>query len=158
MPSRRTLNLTTLDDAVTDAERLHAGGYEPAGKWDLAQVCGHLTAWLTYPLDGYPPLPVFLKPIFWALKNTVAQGMLDKVIRKNEMPAGASTAPQSVPAPGGDPAKAVDAYKTAVARWLSWNGAMHPSPLFGVQPKEKITELHRVHAAHHLSFLVPKHT
>ena len=101
--------------------------------------------------------PLFLKPIFWALKNTIAQGMLDKVIRKNEMPAGGSTAPQSIPAPGGDSGKAVEAYKTAVARWLSWTGTMHPSPLFGDQSKEKLTELHRVHAAHHLSFLVPKH-
>ena len=157
MLTRRTLNLTTLDEAVADAERLHAVGYEPAGKWDLAQVCGHLTAWLTYPLDGYPPLPLFLKPIFLALKNTVAQGILDKAIQTTTMRAGGSTAPQSMPAPGGDPAQAVEAYKTAVARWLSWNGTMHPSPLFGDQPKDKLTELHRVHAAHHLSFLVPKH-
>ena len=84
--------------AVADAERLSARGYDRAGNWSLGQCCGHLANWLNYQLDGYPPLPLWLKPVFFGLRNTVAGGMLRKVIRTGAMPAGSGTAPTSIPA------------------------------------------------------------
>jgi hypothetical protein len=72
------------------------------------------------------------------------------------MGAGLPTIPQSVPAPGGDPAAAVAALKAAVERFQAHPGPFAPSPLLGPMTKEQLTAVHRVHCAHHLSFLIPK--
>jgi len=154
--TRRILQFAALPDAVREAELLRDRGYDRAGQWSLAQCCGHLANWLSYPLDGFPPLPFALKPVFWVMRKTMANGMLDKVLKDEAMPAGSSTAPQSIPPPGGDDREAVEAYRKAVDRWLAWDGPLKSSPVFGDQSKERLEHLHRVHAAHHLGFLVPK--
>ena len=69
----RKLAFATLDDVVRDAENLLAVGYDTAGNWDLAQVCSHLTEWLRFPLDGFPKMPVFLRPVFWLFRKTVGK-------------------------------------------------------------------------------------
>ena len=52
--SRRQLDFRDLNEVVQYVEKLHVGGYEKVGNWDLAQVCGHLSDWMRFPLDGYP--------------------------------------------------------------------------------------------------------
>jgi Protein of unknown function (DUF1569) len=156
MPTRRELRFSSLDAAVADAEMLLARGYDRAGNWSLGQCAGHMANWLTYPLDGFPPLPLFLKPIFWIVRTTSANKILDKVIREQKMQPGAATAPPSVPAATVNDQAEVERFKSAVIRWNNFSGDYIPSPLFGKQSKERFTALHLVHAAHHLSFLVPK--
>jgi hypothetical protein len=39
---------------------------------------------------------------------------------------------------------------------LNHAGPFRESPLFGMVDKETLVRLHRIHTAHHLSFLVPK--
>ena len=154
---RRNLKFATLDEAVADAENLLARGYEKTGNWDLSQVCGHLTNWVTYPLDGYPPLPLWLKPIFWVMRTTMSR-KIPKMMASDDgmMKPGMSTAPMSIPAAGGNDAEAVAKLKAAYERWAKSDGPVHPSPLLGMLSKERAEEGHRIHAAHHLSFLVPK--
>ena len=53
-----------------------------------------------------------------------------------------------------DPAP--DAYERAVDRLLTHPGPFRESPLFGYLDRETLVQLHRIHTAHHLSFLVPK--
>ena len=155
--TRRELKpFASFGDAVADAERLLAGGYDRAGNWSLGQCCGHLSNWLTYQLDGFPPLPLWLRPIFWAARTTVATGMLRKVNRAGVMPVGSATAPTSVPPPDAGDAAGVADYKRAIDRWTAHTGPFVPSPLFGHQSRDDWHRLHLVHAAHHLSFLVPK--
>lgn len=157
MAVRRTLKFESLADAVRDAEHLLANGYDRAGNWDLAQCCGHLANWAIYPMDGYPPLPLLLKPVFWIVRNTMAGKIRrDLIGADGVMKPGLQTAPQSVPAPGGDAAEAVEKLKVAYARWLAHDGPLHPSPLLGLLPRDDITRGHLVHASHHLSFLIPK--
>jgi hypothetical protein len=154
--TRRTLKFESLQDAVKDAERLLIGGYDKAGQWDYGQVLGHLTRWLSYPLDGFPPLPMWLRPIFFVVRTTMAKKMLKKVLESSVMPAGSKTAPQSVPEVGIDPKRAFADYKAAVIRWQDHAGEFLPSPLFGAMSRDEAAMLHTVHAAHHLSFLLPK--
>jgi hypothetical protein len=40
--SPRTLSFPDLDAVVREADALRVGGYERAGQWDLAQICGHV--------------------------------------------------------------------------------------------------------------------
>ena len=154
--TRRTLKFENLNDAVADAQKLLADGYDKAGKWDYGQVLGHLTNWLSYQLDGFPPLPIWLRPIFFVVRMTMAKGLLKKVIETGVMSEGSKTAPQSIPEAGIDPKRAFAEYKAAVERWQAHTGEYLPSPLFGVMTKDEVTKLHTVHAAHHLSFLIPK--
>jgi hypothetical protein len=110
----------------------------------------------TYPIDGFPPLPIWLKPIFWVMRITIAKGILQKAITTGQMQEKSATAPQSVVQPNIDPKQALESFRKAVERWNSHTGAFLDSPFFGKMTKEQVTQLHTVHAAHHLSFLLPK--
>ena len=159
MATRRELKpFASFDAVVADADALHSGGYERAGMWTLAQACGHLASWLDYQRHGFPPLPFWLKPIFFALRNTMATGMLRKAITTGTMAAGSSTAPQSIPAPTVDDASELGRLKSAYRAWDAYTGPLVPSPLFGEHTRDDWRKLHLVHAAHHLSFLIPNPT
>jgi hypothetical protein len=151
----RDLKFAEMDDIVRDSERLLSRGYDKAGTWDLAQVCGHIANWMTYPLDGFPKAPVPIRVILRLLRATVGRAKFEQYLRDG-MPAGKPTMPQSVPPPGGDPAAAVEKLRSAVAKWKAYTGEVHPSPLFGRMTKDEATKLQLVHAAHHMSFLVPR--
>src|SRR5262249_40035701 len=143
-------------EVVADAENLLARGYDKAGNWDLAQVCGHLAEWFRYQLDGYPRPPLVIRPVFWLIRNTVGKGMARKMMAGGRMKTGMRTIPQSVPTPGGDDAAAVARLRETIARWRAHTGPLHPSPLFGGLTREQWEKGHLIHCAHHLSFLVPK--
>ncbi len=153
---RRQLKFDSFDEVVRDAESLQAKGYDRAGKWDLAQVCEHLARWLEYPLDGMPRVTLLLKPPMWVVRHTIGPRMLRKAIATNRIPAGSPAIPQTVAASGGDAAEALDHLRRAAKRFTEWTGPTHPSPMFGRLTRDDGRKMHLVHAAHHLSFLIPK--
>ena len=153
---RRELDFDSLDAAVRDAEHLHAVGYDKAGNWDLAQCVGHLAKWVSYPMDGFPPTPLLMRPIGFVVRNTVGGMLARKYMRTGKMMSGAPALPESVLPPGGDPAAAIENYRAVVARFLAFDGSMKPSPFFRKMSHADAVRLHTVHAAHHLSFLVPR--
>ncbi len=154
--TRRQLRFDTLADAVRDAETLLANGYDKAGKWSLGQCCGHLANWLTYPLDGFPKIPLVLRPVMWVMRKTIGRPKYERYVREQTFPTGAPTVPQSVPAPDANDAEAVAKLKAAVERYEAHAGPIRPSPLFGPLTKDEARKMQLVHCAHHLSFLVPK--
>ncbi|MBX9585088.1 MAG: DUF1569 domain-containing protein [Gemmataceae bacterium] len=153
--ARRPLSFASLDDAVRDAEHLLAVGYDRAGNWDLAQCCDHLAAWLTYPVAGFPKAPLPIRAMLAVVRKTMGRRMLARVLRDG-MPAGGPTMPQSVSAPGGDPAAAVERLREAAKRFEGHAGEYLPSPLFGKLTRDEARTVQLRHCAHHLSFLVPK--
>jgi hypothetical protein len=155
-PERRKLTFATLDDAVCDADNLLASGYERAGQWDLTQCCHHLAVLMTYPIDGFPRFRFPMNVGVWLLKQTVARRWLRKVLESGVWPTGTPTDKRTVPPAGGNDAEAAAELKRAVERLLTHTGPLQPSPLFGMLDKETLVKLHRIHTAHHLSFLVPK--
>lgn len=156
MATRRTLKFDTLADAVRDAEALLAKGYDKTGKWSLGQVCGHLANWLSYPLDGFPKVPLLLRPVLWMMKVMIGKRKLKTYLADRSFPAGKPTIPQSVPPATAEDADGVAKLKAAVERFAAHTGPVKPSPLFGAMTKDTADGLQRVHCAHHLSFLVPK--
>ncbi|HSQ55407.1 MAG TPA: DUF1569 domain-containing protein [Gemmata sp.] len=154
-PQRRKLSFASLDDVAADAENLLAKGYDRAGNWDLAQVAGHIAEWMRFPIEGFPKPPLLIRPMLWLMKVTSGKKMLEKVLKEGFSPGG-HTMPQTVPPPGGDAAMAVAKLKESVAKWRSHTGEVYPSPLFGPMTKETALQLQLKHAAHHLSFLVPR--
>ncbi len=55
--ARRSLHFSNFAEVIADAESLLDAGWQRQGQWDLAQVCDHLAAWLTFPMDGFPRAP-----------------------------------------------------------------------------------------------------
>jgi hypothetical protein len=153
---RRALKFDTLDEVIRDVEMLHSKGYNRLGNWDLAQISLHLADWLRYPVEGYPKMPLFLRPIMWTMKVTMGKGMLRKILKSGKMSEKGQTMPQTVHASGEDPTQAMEKLKTAIESWKKHSGEYHPSPLFGKWDRETATKLQLIHCAHHLSFLVPK--
>lgn len=154
--ARRELTFATLDGAVRDAEHLLAVGYERAANWDLAQVCGHLTEWLRYPLDGYPKAPLVIRPLIWLAKVTIGRSARDEILCTGKFRPGGRTMPETVPQPGGDATAAVARFKETATRFQAHTGGYDPSPLFGQMTRDEWLRLNLAHCAHHLSFLVPR--
>jgi hypothetical protein len=152
---RRQLTFASLDEVAADAENLLARGYDRAGNWDLAQVAGHVAEWLRFPIDGFPKIPLLIRPIMWMMRVTAGKKMLAGILA-NGFGTGGRTMPETVPPSGGDAAAAVAKLKDAVAKWKAHTGGVHPSPLFGPMTKDTALQLQLKHAAHHLSFLVPR--
>ena len=153
--ARRELRLDSLAAAVADAESLLERGYDRAGNWSLAQCCDHLTNWLTYPLDGFPKSPLPVRLALRVMRAVSGRRLLEKFLAEG-MPAGRPTIPASVPAPGGDDAAAVERFKQAAARYFAHDEPKLPSPLFGPLTHDEGLAVQTRHAAHHLSFLIPK--
>ena len=154
-PERRKLTFASLDEVAADAENLLARGYDRAGNWDLAQVAGHVAEWLRFPIDGFPKIPLLIRPVMWLMRMAAGKKLLAKTLAEG-FGTGGRTMPQTVPPAGGDAAAAVAKLKDAVAKWKAHAGEVHPSPLFGAMTKDTALRLQLRHAAHHLSFLVPK--
>jgi hypothetical protein len=150
---RRDLKFADLAEAVRDAQALRAGGYVQAGRWDLAQVCGHLADWLSFPLDGFPRPPAAVRLLLWLLRHTIGRRELRRTLAEGRMPAGRQTIQETVPPPGGDEAAAVERFAQTAGRFEAHTGPLHPSPLFGELSREQWRQLQLIHCAHHLGFL-----
>lgn len=153
---RRETRFANFDEVVRDVEALHAKGYEKAGNWDLAQVCGHLTKWLSYPLDGFPRSGCFIGTMLWMMRITVGKGIKKKILTTGKFKEGGPTAPDSIVASGGNESAAVMKFKEIIERFKNHTGEIHLSPLFGKMSRDELLRLHLIHCAHHLSFLTPK--
>ena len=154
--TRRTLKFESLDDVVRDAEHLLASGYDRAGYWDLGQAASHVAAWMSYGMDGFPKAPWAIRAILGVVRLAVGKKLLRKLFASGVMPTGGPTVPESVPDEGGDPAAAVATLRETVERAKAHAGPLHPSPLYGSLTKDEWVRLNLIHAAHHLSFLVPR--
>ena len=119
----------------------------------MLQASGGVDA---FPIEGFPKAAAD-RAMLWTMKKTVGPKKLKQYIAGG-FPAGKPTAPQTVFQAGGDPRTAVDELRKSVERMKSHTGAIIPSPFFGPMDKETCVRLQLVHAAHHLSFLVPKTT
>ncbi|MGL4422413.1 MAG: DUF1569 domain-containing protein [Gemmataceae bacterium] len=157
MPRRTLSPFGSFAEAHAESERLLQHGYTSSGKWTLGQCCGHLANWVHYQMDGFPRLPLLMRPPFFIVRHLMGTSILKEVLAKGVMREGSMTAPQSVPPVDTDDAAAVAAYQQATARWDAFTGEFYSSPMFGRQPRETWRQLHLLHAAHHLSYLTPNH-
>src|SRR6516162_2963833 len=98
----RQLDFTNFNEVLAEVDRLHRGGYDKLGQWDLAQICDHLTYFMEAGLDGAK----FRVP--WLIKILFGRFFLRRILKTRRMKAGIRTPQDPVPAPGGDEAAAVE--------------------------------------------------
>ncbi len=147
---QRRLEFKDFPEALAELERLHRGGYVKIGQWDLGQACDHLTYFVQGSLDGHP----YRVP--WLFKVLLGRLVLRRILKVRRVEAAGTTPQKPLPAPGGDEAAAVERYKQAIGRLQRHQGELHDSPFFGHLTPQQWHDLHLIHCAHHLGFLMPK--
>ena len=77
MATRRTeLRFTNYKDIIQDIQRLQKSGYEMTGKWNLGQICRHLSFYWKGSLDG------FTVQLPWIIRATLGRMILKSSLRK----------------------------------------------------------------------------
>jgi hypothetical protein len=154
---RRELSFSDWDAVLADLRQL-ANGYEQHGNWDLKQTAEHLNDWLRFPMDGFPKAPLPMACLMFCLRVTMGPSMLRKIIATGKMKDGIPTAPDTVHDRSADAAAtaaAVAQLEQSIARFQTYTGPIHRSPVFGDMDKATAEGLQLAHFGHHLSWLSP---
>lgn len=146
----RELQFHRLEDAVAEVESLLQTGYTQRGKWNLAQVCRHLTLVQDPGVDGYP---LWLS-LFAPLRPLMRRILLPRLL-KGDSPQGIPTSPIFVPSGDLDDAREAEKFAASVTRYKAHPGPYAPHPGFGRLDPETLEKVYTTHAAHHLRFLEP---
>jgi Protein of unknown function (DUF1569) len=153
---RRDLRFATLSDVLRDIHDLQTKGYERTANWDLSQVSDHLADWMTFPIDGFPSMPWFVRWMLGVMRVVQGKSLLKKFIQSQRMATGQPTVPSTVHTSTQDSARSIERLQNAIRRLELHRGPIHPSPLFGAMSYDELIGLQLAHCAHHLSFLIPK--
>ena len=150
MTDRRSLNFDTLDQALTDINRLAAaevaGTLTTTGEWTFGQALNHIATWVDYSYDGVPlRLPLPLRLMLPLIKKRVLHSPMRPGSRLPGTING-TLATDVVPSAAG-----LDHVRRAFAR-LHDEPATQPHPAFGTMTYAEWTALHLRHAELHLSF------
>lgn len=151
---RRELDFGSLDEMLDDARCLLEGGYQRLRQWHLADVCRHLAIALCGSIDGIDFRPPWWMPL---MRPVIRRSLFGK----RRIPEGIKAPPVLTPASQSDDQHAEDKaalaeLTQAVERFQAHTGPLQPSPVLGRLTHEQWREFHCIHAAHHLSFLLPR--
>ena len=147
---RRELEFQDLGEVIRELHRLRDNGYDRAGTWTLGQVSDHLAIFFRGSLDG------FTQKVPWIIRALFGWMMFRYIIRRRAMPTGIKVPRSFLPQDVRDDRVAVDELTQLIDRFCEREGEYEPSPLFGNLTRDEWTQLHLIHCAHHISFLVPK--
>lgn len=145
---RRALTFATLDQVMPDVDRL-LPGHSTVGNWSLGQICNHLSSAVTASVEGI----AFKAP--WLLRKTVAPIVLKRMLRTGRMPEGVKLPEHFWPKPGVDARAEAEALRAAIRLFAAHAGPVADHPFFGRMDRDRWDQLHRIHCAHHLSFVLP---
>jgi hypothetical protein len=146
---RRQLDYASLEELLTDAERLSSAPIKALGNWSPGQIFRHLALAFNCSIDGFKvKFPWYLCLIGKLFRKRLLSG---------SMPPGFN-----LPAEGGEtllppPTSTEEGLadlRAAIERLeREPNRAIHP--VFGQMDKEQWNQIHCKHASMHMSFLVP---
>ena len=154
--NRRTLRFASIDDALSEAERLVAadreGRLDRAGNWKLGQALGHLATWANFAFDGYPPevrAPLPVRMILRLMRGTILKKGMMAGVRVGELPGG------TVGLEPMEPEEGLRRFRAALER-LRASAPTIPNPVFGPLTHEQWIQLNLRHAELHLGFQCPR--
>ena len=147
-PGRRTLRFQDLEDIMPDVERL-LDGHTTVGHWSLGQICRHLATVLRRVVDLPASTP-------HDASGWVGEGRKREFFESGVVPEGIPTSPRLLPAEALDEHEEAEGLRQAIAHYQASPGPVVPHVLLGFLTRKEWDRFHCIHAAHHLSFAVPK--
>lgn len=147
---RRQLDFSSWPEALADIDHLHQAGYDRAGNWDLSQILDHVGEGLRTALRGTDHRAA------WIIRKFLGPIVLKRVLSQRRMKAGIKVPQWWLPGPGHDETAAVDRFRSDISAFEGMTTTPFPHPFFGALSKQQWHDLALIHAAHHLSFLIPK--
>ena len=149
-PKRRTLDLRSADEVIAEIEHLRATGYRRTKRWNLSQICEHLTMTMVGEMEGLG----FRVP--WIIRRTVGIWLTNRVLRTRRMPS-VPTLPRLVPqsASSSNNHEVIDACIAAVRKSEVFDGSLADYPFVDNLSHDQWRQFMWIQASHHLSFLIP---
>ncbi len=149
LAERRTLIFTGLNDVMPEVDRLLLG-YRTLGAWSLGQVCNHLSAAIIGSVEGFPfgPPPI--------LRKTVGPMLFRRMLRNGKFPQGVKIPAEFEPGPGLDDRAEAEALRASINYFRAHGGPWAEHPVGGPITRESWDQFHALHAAHHLSLILPE--
>ncbi len=147
---RRQLDFKSWTEALADIDHLQRASYDRAGNWDLSQVVEHIGEGLQTALRGTN------HRAGWIIRRFLGPMVLQRILRDRRMKAGIKVPQWWLPGPTHDESVAIDQFRSNVSAFQAMTTTPFPHPFFGALTKQQWNDLALIHAAHHLSFLVPK--
>lgn len=147
---RRKIDFVTFDALIADVQALQARGYGRVGKWSLEQCCEHLSNMMRCSLEGFEKVKL---PLLVKLAKPFGAFFRRRMLKTRSMPAGFKGPDAFMPGPTSDPA-AIDTFM-ALCRRVETSDRFIASPVLGKMTADEWRQVHLIHGAHHLSFLVP---
>ena len=145
-PGRRTLRFDNYEELLAEIQRL-APDHRTLGRWSLAQICHHLADTQDFSINN--PEPGIKTTRLY--RTTVGRIALLVLLWFQYIPEGQGNLP-GPEAPDLTVALA-RLRKTVAAVSTQPMTAVHP--IFGRLTREHWRRFHLIHAAHHLSFVIP---
>ena len=148
MSARRPLSFDSLDQIMPDVDRLLAG-YTKVGNWSLGQACNHIGKGFIGAIEGVD----FKAP--WLLRTLVAPIFLRQIMKTGKMREGIKVPESFLPKATLDDRAEVEALRAVINLFKGHTGPFADHPFFGRLSRDQNDQIHRIHSAHHLSFLLP---
>jgi len=149
---RRHLDFQTWPDLLADIDHLRQAHYDRAGNWDLSQILDHVGEGLRTALHGIDHQAA------WIIRRFIGPLILKRILSQRRMKTGIKVPQWWLPGPSHDESAAVDQFRAQVSAFQGMTSTPFPHPFFGPLTKQQWNDLVLVHAAHHLSFLIPRPT
>ena len=146
-PGRRTLRYASLDEVMTDVERL-LEGHRTVGNWSLARICHHLAAVLRRHVDL--PVSTVFDPA-----DRVSEEQKRRVFESGVLPEGIGAPPGVVAETVGDERDEAEGLRAPIAYYRDSPGPAIIHRILGPLSREEWDRFELIHLAHHLSFAVP---
>jgi len=150
MDDRRDLRFERIDDVMPDVERL-LDGSQTCGVWTLGQILSHLATAIRLTLRPEPPDR--------ARDSDPARLRMEAVRRRRFFQSGRFPEGVEVPHPAlrppSDSEAGVEAHslRLAIEQLTRAEGPFPAHPLLGTLSRQEWIDFHRIHCAHHLSFV-----
>jgi hypothetical protein len=148
---RRKLRYSTLQDLVSDADRLATGQVRSLGNRSFEEILGHLILVMNGSIDGSD------KPLRFPWYVRIRARLLRKVIFNRGLPAGHNLPPEADSKMWprlGDRRQAIEDLRKAVRR-LETETKRGSHPAFGKLTVAEWNQFHLRHSELHMSFVQP---
>jgi hypothetical protein len=147
---RRRLTFDSFEQASAEIDRLLSCDYRRAGEWDLGQMCDHLADSLHGSMHGFD----FITP--WLARMLFAKPALRYLMKRRRIPIRAKLPRRMEPAAGKDAARCAARLREKMREFDAWSQPLAAHPFFGRLGAEQWRQVHLIHMAHHLGFLLPQ--